>query len=63
MEGKGGGGESPPLPGGSSPLDGEEAALFWPRLASYSKVRLGLGTGLTGVPGAPVVGWPAGSGL
>lgn len=36
---------------GGIPLLGEES--LWLRLASYSKVRLGLGRGLTGVPGGP----------
>lgn len=46
VEGKGGG-DSDPLVGGS-PLAGNRH--FWSPLASYSKVRLGLGKGLTGVP-------------
>lgn len=48
VEGKGGG-DSDPLFGGS-PLAGN--GDFWSPLASYSKVRLGLGKGLTGVPTA-----------
>lgn len=36
---------------GGIPLLGEES--LWLRLASYSKVRLGLGSGLTGAPGGP----------
>lgn len=35
----------------SIPLLGEET--LWLRLASYSKVRFGLGRGLTGAPGGP----------
>lgn len=57
VEGRGGG-DSEALFGGS-PLDGETP--FWSCLASYSKVRLGLGKGFTGVP--TEVCWPGGSGL
>lgn len=57
VEGKGGG-DSEALFGGN-PLAGERP--FWSPLASYSKVRLGLGKGLTGVPAG--VCWLGGSGL
>lgn len=53
-----GGGDSEPWFGGS-PLAGN--GLFWSPLASYSKVRLGLGKGLIGVPTG--VCEPGGSGL
>lgn len=57
VEGRGGG-DSEALFGGSPLADNTP---FWLRLASYSKVRLGLGRGLTGAP--PVVCGLAGSGL
>ena len=57
VEGRGGGGSEAPF--GGSPLAGD--TFFWSRLASYSKVRLGLGKGLTGVP--TEVCWLGGSGL
>lgn len=57
VEGRGGG-DSEALFGGS-PLAGN--APLWSRLTSYSKVRLGLGKGLTGVP--IEVCWLDGSGL
>lgn len=53
-----GGGDSEALSGGSPLVDD---APFWSRLASYSKVRLGLGKGLTGVP--TEFFWLGGSGL
>lgn len=57
VEGRGGG-ESEALSEGK-PLAGETP--LWSRLASYSKVRLGLGKGLIGeLTGA---GWVGGSGL
>lgn len=57
VEGRGGG-DSEALFGGS-PLAG--SVPFWSPLASYSKVRLGLGKGLTGVP--TEICWLGGSGL
>ncbi len=57
VEGRGGG-DSEALFGGS-PLD--DNTPFGSPLASYSKVRLGLGKGLTGVPTG--VCWLGGSGL
>lgn len=53
-----GGGDSEDLSRGSPLADN---APFWSRLASYSKVRLGFGKGLTGVP--TEFFWLGGSGL
>lgn len=55
VEGSGGGDSE----AGDSPLAGDTS--FWSCLASYSKVRLGFGKGLTGVP--TEVCWLGGSGL
>ena len=57
VEGRGGGDSDVPPAG--SPLLGDVPLSF--RLASYSKVRLGLGRGFTGVP--PGVSGAGGSGL